>query len=107
MDLVNISQQILLAVKYKEPADSFVNILENLSEENIRNDLTLDNLKKAFWINLYNAYTQLILLKDHRLYTSRSAFYGKRHLLIAGLKLSHDDIEHGNLRRSKIKWSEG
>lgn len=107
MNLINISKQILLAAKTKEPADSFVNMLENISKENIRNDLTSDNLKKAFWINLYNAYSQIILSKDLSKYTTRSSFFGSRQIIIAGMKLSLDDIEHGLLRRSKIKWSEG
>ena len=107
MNLVDISQQILLAAKTKESTDSFVKMLENISEENIRNDLTSDNLKKAFWINLYNACTQIILAKGFPGYTSRSSFFGSRQIIIAGIKLSLDDIEHGILRRSKIKWGEG
>ena len=107
MNLINISEQILLAVKTKEPTDSFVSVLENTSEEKIRNDLTSDNLKKVFWINLYNAFTQIILSGDPSKYKSRSSFFGRRQIIIAGIKLSLDDIEHGLLRRSEIKWSAG
>jgi hypothetical protein len=107
MNLINISQQILLAAKTKAPVDSFVHILESISEEKITNDLTSDNLKKAFWINLYNACTQIILSKDPSAYKKRNSFFGRRQIIIAGMKLSLDDIEHGILRRSKIKWSGG
>jgi hypothetical protein len=103
MNLINISKQILLAATTKEPTDLFAHMLESISEENIRNDLTSDNLKKAFWINLYNAWTQIILSKDPSKYKSRSSFFGSRQILIAGMKLSLDDIEHGMLRRSKNK----
>ncbi|MEP6950619.1 MAG: hypothetical protein ABI863_15145 [Ginsengibacter sp.] len=68
MNLINIPQQILLAVKTNEPLDLFVKMLENISEEKIRNNLSSDNLKKAFWINIYDAFTQVFLLKDQRKY---------------------------------------
>ena len=107
VDLISVSQQLLLAAKIKEPIDSFVNILQNISAEDIRNDLKSDNLKKAFWINLYNAYTQVILTKNPDFYKKRSSFFGSKQILIDGKNLSLDDIEHGILRRSKIKWSLG
>ncbi len=107
VDLISVSQQLLLAAKTKESTGSFVNILQNISAEDIRNDLKSDNLKKAFWINLYNAYTQVILTKNPDFYKKRSSFFGSKQILIAGKNLSLDDIEHGILRRSKIKWSLG
>ena len=107
VDIIGVSQQLLLAAKTKEPTDSFVNILQNISAEDLRNNLRSDNLKKAFWINLYNAYTQVILKKDPDVYKKRSSFFGSKQILIAGKNLSLDDIEHGILRRSKIKWGLG
>ncbi len=77
VDLISVSQQLLLAAKIKEPTDSFVNILQNISAEDIRNDLKSDNLKKAFWINLYNAYTQVILTKNPDIYKKRNSFFCK------------------------------
>ncbi len=97
----------MLAAKTNEPTDSFVNILENISEEDLTKSLNNDNLKKAFWINLYNAYTQILLSKDPEKYKIKSSFFGGKQIDIAHKKLSLDDIEHGILRRSKIKWSEG
>ncbi len=107
VDIISISQQLLLAAKTKEPTDSFINILQQISQQNISDDLKSDNLKKAFWINLYNAYTQVILSKNPDIYKNRSSFFGSKQILIAGRRLSLDDIEHGILRRSKIKWSLG
>src|SRR5688500_5450495 len=71
VDLISVSQQLLLAAKTKEPTDSFVNILQNISKEDLKKDLKSDNLKKAFWINLYNAYTQVILAKNPGIYKKR------------------------------------
>ena len=107
VDLISVSQQLLLAAKTNEPTGSFVNILQNISKEDLKNDLKSDNLKKAFWINLYNAYTQFILTKNPNFYKKRSSFFGSKQILIDGKNLSLDDIEHGILRRSKIKWSLG
>jgi hypothetical protein len=107
VDIISISQQLLLAAKTKEPTDSFVNILQRISQQDLSGDLKSDNLKKAFWINLYNAYTQIILSKNPDIYKNRSSFFGSKQILIAGKNLSLDDIEHGILRRSKIKWSLG
>jgi hypothetical protein len=69
--------------------------------------LSTDDEKKAFWINIYNGFTQATLKTNPKQYQNRNAFFGKKQLEIAGQKFSLDDIEHGILRRSKIKWSLG
>lgn len=107
VNLINISQQLLLAAKTKEATDSFVTILQSLPKNVLETQLINDNEKKAFWINLYNAYTQIILTKNPEKYKKRSAFFGDKQIDIGGTKLSLDDIEHGMLRRSKVKWSLG
>ncbi|MEO7044118.1 MAG: DUF547 domain-containing protein, partial [Ferruginibacter sp.] len=66
-----------------------------------------DDEKKAFWINLYNGYTQVILKQDAGKYKDRGKFFKSKQIEIAGKKFSLDDIEHGILRHSKIKWSLG
>lgn len=106
-ELINISQQLLLAAKTLAPTDSMVEILKKFPISEIHGQLTTDDMKKAFWINLYNAFTQIILLKDPGQYKIRSQFFGSKQINIAGLIMSLDDIEHGILRRSKIKWSKG
>lgn len=105
--IIALSQQILLAAKTKEPTDSLVRIISAISSDQLAGQLTTDDEKKAFWINMYNAYTQIILQKNPAKYTKRNAFFGDRQIAIGGKKLSLDDIEHGLLRRSKVKWSLG
>ena len=107
VNLVVVSQQLLLAAKTKEPTDSLVKIQQLLTANELTNQLTTDDLKKVFWINVYNAFTQIILSKDPDQYKNRSSFFGSKQINIAGKQMSLDDIEHGILRRSKIKWSEG
>lgn len=40
-------------------------------------------------------------------YKNRYSFFSLKQIVIAGKQLSLDDIEHGILRRSKIKWGLG
>ncbi|MEO5647892.1 MAG: hypothetical protein ABIQ56_05985 [Chitinophagaceae bacterium] len=61
LTLIDLSQQILLAIKTKEPANSFLQTLAEIDPERFQQELSGDDNKKAFWINLYNAYTQVIL----------------------------------------------
>ena len=70
----------------------------------------LDSQQKqlAFWINIYNGYTQYLLKTDPGLYLSdRSAFFKKAQIPIAGNTVSMDDIEHGVLRRGAVGFSMG
>lgn len=107
INIIETSQQLLLQAKTHEPTDSFVEVMKNIHRKSLLQQLNNDNDKKAFWINLYNAYTQIILLKNPAKYKNRSSFFGDRQINIAGRQLSLDDIEHGILRHSKIKWSLG
>ena len=66
--------------------------------------LTDDVDKLAFWINIYNAFYQILSKSFHlrapKIYTEKS-------IIIAGLSLSLDLIEHGILRRYRYKYSLG
>lgn len=105
--LVQLSQDFMYAAKTGDETVDFVNQLQQLSMDDLELQLKSDDEKKAFWINLYNAYTQVSLKKDPDQYKSRGRFFGSKQIDIAGKKFSLDDIEHGLLRRSKIKWSLG
>lgn len=107
VNLMDISQGLLLAAKTKAPTDSMTAILQKISVNGLETQLLSDEQKKAFWINIYNAYTQIILSKNPDQYKKRSSFFGSKQIDIAGKELSLDDIEHGILRHSKIKWSLG
>ncbi len=105
--LVRLSQDYMYAAKTGESTIVFEQQLKTTSLTDLKNKLNTDDEKKAFWINLYNGYVQATLSKNPDAYKSRSAFFKSKQLQIAGLQLSLDDIEHGFLRRSKIKWSGG
>lgn len=104
--LIKISQQLLLAAKTNEATDSFEKLLRAADHTELKL-LVSDNEKKAFWLNIYNAYTQLLLQRNPDAYKNRSQFFNAEAINISGRMLSLDDIEHGLLRRSKVKWALG
>lgn len=83
--------------------DSFAIADENI----IAQQLKTDDDKKAFFINLYNAYTQYILKKDPDKYKNRKVFFKAKQFTFTSHQISLDKIEHGFLRHSRVKWSLG
>lgn len=105
--LVKLSQDFMYAAKTNEAVEDYIIRLKDLHYNELVNSLKNDDEKKAFWINLYNAYTNASLHKAPDQYKSRNKFFKKKNIIIAGKYFSLDKIEHGVLRRSKIKWSLG
>lgn len=105
--LVKISQDFMYAAKTGENTAVFETQLKTIPYDDLVKLLVSDNEKKAFWINLYNGFVQALLKRNPESFKNRSAFFKGKQIDVAGLQLSLDDIEHGILRRSKIKWSAG
>jgi hypothetical protein len=105
--LVQLSQDYLYATKTGSDAETLFEQLRQLDYGSLVSSLQTDNQKKAFWINLYNAYTQYFLRKNPDQYKDRGSFFKTKQINVGGKMFSLDDIEHGILRRSKIKWSLG
>ncbi len=105
--LVKISQDFMYAAKTHEETTTYINQLKELAYPALLTGLQNDNDRKAFWINLYNAYTNAALYEDPEQYKSRNTFFKNKNIIVAGKLFSLDKIEHGILRRSKIKWSLG
>lgn len=106
-ELVRLSQDFIYAAKTGDPVAALKTSLAGISFQQLATSLKDDKDKKAFWINLYNGYTQAALKANPDLYRKRGAFFRKKDIVIAGQRFSLDDIEHDILRRSKIKWSLG
>jgi thiol-disulfide isomerase/thioredoxin len=105
--VLDLSERFIYAAKTGNETNALIQAIASLSFDSLQQSLPDDAAKKAFWINLYNGFTQVRLKKDANQYLHRSAFYGSREMTIAGKKFSLDDIEHGILRHSSIKWSLG
>ena len=106
-DYIKISQDFLYAAKTGDTTKGYIDTLGIANEEALATELNTDKKRLAFWLNIYNGFTQVILKKDPDQYKTRGSFFSSRQIDIAGRQLSLDDIEHGILRHSKIKWSEG
>ena len=104
---VALAEQLLRAVRYDEATAATVEALATLDETALTTGLETDEQRCAFWINLYNAATQLALAADPTRYESRRTFFSTPVCTVAGRALSLDDIEHGILRRGYSKLTLG
>lgn len=108
MDVVSLSQDFLYQVRTEEDFSENLKILAVLEQDNLLQNLNSASKKKAFWLNIYNAFIQIkakefpILIQE-----KRNDFFSTKFITIAQKDLSFDDIEHGILRRSKMKISMG
>lgn len=97
--LVSLAEQLLLAVKTGKPTRSLAAALANTKKDHL-NTLVNDAEKKAFWINCYNAYYQV--LKTER-GLENPGVYRLPAIEIAHQNLSLDTIEHGILRGGRYR----
>lgn len=109
INYIELSRELLSTIKDNDDCADKVKLLSNTTLENLTDQLKNDDQKKAFWINIYNAFVQLSLTENPDLFTAdnRSLFFSEPRIKIAGEFLSLDDIEHGIIRKSRVKWSLG
>lgn len=108
VDAISLSQQFWYAVRTgNSSADGMLNLLKTFKQELLVGQLRDDAAKKAFWINLYNAGVQWLLAGHPEYFHYKNRFFRKKYLIVAQHRVSLDDIEHGMLRHSRIKWTMG
>lgn len=95
---------MLVAAKHGECHKQYAGVLSELSTAELEEYLHSDQLKMAFWINVYNAAI-IQVLEENPVQGRR--FYTNKILHLKDIDLSFDDIEHGILRKSKYKYSLG
>lgn len=81
MNIVKLSEQLLFQVRMQEPATAPVEQLEALPFDTLRLALDTDERKKAFWINVYNAFFQLLRSEKK---VSKPEIFRKKLIVIAG-----------------------
>jgi hypothetical protein len=101
---VALGEQLLLHVKMANPTHALEYSLEKLEIGDLTGNLLNDNTKKAFWINIYNAYFQILSVRERK---AKPEIFRQKLIIIAGRKFSLDDIEHGILRKYRWKFSLG
>jgi hypothetical protein len=106
-DPVEVSEQFLRAIRYEEPTASHEETLAAYDSDDLAAGLDTDGGRIAFWCNLYNGATQLLLEDKPETYEKRRKFFSLPAITVAGKSLSLDDIEHRILRRSYSKLTLG
>jgi hypothetical protein len=104
---VQLSRDFVYRTKTGVGTDGSIKQLRELTVEQLKTTLQTENERKAFWINVYNGFAQELLKNNPGQYKRRSRFFQQKSIHVAGVRLSQDAIEHGILRRSKLKWSLG
>ena len=103
-DLNSISENLIIAVKKQQSFADIVLQLKKTTFQQLQDEIHNDDFKKAFWINIYNAFFQIIKKKDEQ---ARSKLFTQKTIVFSDIQLSLDDIEHGILRKFKYKFSLG
>lgn len=103
-DLNTRSEQLLLAVKKQQDTTALQEELAIVLLPELKTSLANDDQKKAFWLNVYNAFYQILRLEKKM---NKPDIYRKRSFTIAGELFSLDDVEHGILRKFRYKYSLG
>jgi len=110
MNLIDISQQLLKAAKSTGSVTALLNQLEKTSLSQLQIELDTDNKRKAFWINIYNAFATIYLKPEPTIILNpikRKQFFLKKRIQISACTFSLNDVEHQILRKSKIWWGKG
>lgn len=106
-DYVEVSRNLLQAMKTGENAEAYVKQIAQAEPERLARQINTDRERLAFWINLYNGLIQYKLSKNPDYYEDRDDFFSDAILTVAGEKVSFDNLEHGVLRRGTSKFSMG
>jgi len=83
-DIAALSQDFIYATKTGDATDSLQHAIATIPFTALTSQLKTDDEKKAFWINLYNGFTQLLLTKDPAKYKSRNSFFKSKQIEVAG-----------------------
>ena len=102
--MIEKAEELLFAVRQKLPVERITEDIAQIELPKLKTELVDDHHRIVFWVNLYNAYYQ-ILRRDLEL--NRPRIFTKRVIPIAGTYWSLDDIEHGILRKYRFKYSLG
>ena len=98
-----MSEEILSLAKSQRDTIPLRRQLFYIGQAKLEKSLNTDDLKKTFWINIYNAF-YLITLKETKL---ENDIFDLKRIKIARTVFSLNDIEHGILRKYKFRIGYG
>ena len=102
--ILTLSEQLLYNVKIETDTFPIENALRLIDINSVKKELITDNSKKTFWINIYNAFFQILSIREMK---AKPAVFKTKSINITGIKFSLDEIEHGILRKYRWKCSLG
>jgi hypothetical protein len=106
-DAADCSVRLLKRVRREEPVDDLGETLAEYDPDQLAAALD-EGARTAFWCNVYNAYSQLLMERHRTLREeSKRRFFHLEAITVAGRELSLNWIEHRLLRRSQFVWSLG
>ncbi len=106
-NLIHLSQQFLQASLTNQDRLHWQTLLCNIPLDEVKSQLTSDDAKKCFWINIYNGFIQFRLREKPELYSDKSHFFDENDICIFDHKFSFNFIEHSILRRSQNRYGFG
>jgi hypothetical protein len=107
MKLIELSQKLLLAIKTEQETTKCIRQLADYQVIALNQELSTDEHKITFWVNIYNAFAQLLLKEALLSQKKPPTIYTPKIINIAQQALNLDEIEHGILRRSQFKYGLG
>jgi hypothetical protein len=105
-----VAQDLLVATRTDEQTAPHVASLAAFDDDALATVRTDRETALAFWLNLYNAGTQLLLADETERYDSwlrQFRFFAVDCVTVGGTSLSLDGIEHGILRGGRSKYGLG
>ena len=104
VDYQKVVNEMMHGLKNGDSVETQIELLKNSTEDELKEQLKTDNDKITFWVNVYNAYIQIILSEHQEYYQDRRSFFKTPHIEIAGQHMTFADIEHGIIRRSQFEY---
>ncbi|MFT6935426.1 MAG: hypothetical protein ACJAUQ_001822 [Maribacter sp.] len=106
-DYNEVSKTFLERLKANKNTKDIQKLLASTSILELDNALDTDAKRLAFWVNIYNAYIQVLLKEQPELYDDRGSFFKEEQITIAGEAVSFAKIEHGIIRKSQWEYGLG
>ncbi|KAA2216757.1 MULTISPECIES: DUF547 domain-containing protein [Maribacter] len=107
IDFNKLSVEFLVKIKNQENTQKIQDTFSNVTIKELEDALDTNQKKLAFWVNIYNAYIQVILGNNPDLYKDRSKFFKADQISFAGEMISFELIEHGIIRGSQWEYGLG
>ena len=105
---IEMTTKLVNSIKEKDGnTEMYINKIATVDQEVLLKQLSNDDRKKTFFINLYNSLLIYALRKNEKLFEDRGAFFSTKQFKLAGNDVSLDNIEHDYLRHSSVKWGLG